>query len=136
MKGRYTVTECVVLWERIAFRIAAVVWAIIIFVASSVTLTTTAEPLPEGDKIVHIAVYAILAYFLLCGWCVDKNKTLRKKEVVVVLTVIILYGLSDEFHQSFVPGRQPSWYDVLADGVGGLLGLLALALQPQRRNND
>ncbi|MGH8601633.1 MAG: VanZ family protein [Gammaproteobacteria bacterium] len=50
-----------------------------------------------------------------------KNKTLRKKEVVVVLTVIILYGISDGFHQSFVLGRQLSWYDVLADGVGGLL---------------
>ncbi|MGH2566776.1 MAG: VanZ family protein [Bacteroidota bacterium] len=123
-----------VLRERIAFRIAAVVWATIIFLASSVTLETTAEPLPEGDKIVHIAFYAILAYFLLCGWCVGKNKTLRKKEVVVVLTVIILYGISDEFHQSFVPGRQP-WYDVLADGVGGLLGLLVLGLQLQRRNN-
>ncbi|MGH8601634.1 MAG: hypothetical protein ACREXR_02285 [Gammaproteobacteria bacterium] len=59
--------------ERIAFGIAAVVWATIIFVASSVTLETTAEPLPEGDKIVHIAFYAILAYFLLCGWCVAKT---------------------------------------------------------------
>lgn len=119
--------------ERIAFRIAAVVWATVIFVASSVTLTTTAEPLPESDKIAHVAFYAILAYFLLCGWCVDKNKTLRKKQAVVVLTFVILYGISDEFHQSFVPGREPSWYDVLADGVGGLFGLLVLALQPQRR---
>ncbi len=123
-----------VLRERIAFRIAAVVWATVIFVASSVTLETTAEPLPEGDKIVHIAFYAILAYFLLCGWCVAKNKILRKKEVVVVLAVIILYGISDEFHQSFVPGRQPSWHDVLADGVGGLLGLLVLGLQLQRKS--
>ncbi|MGH8615616.1 MAG: VanZ family protein [Gammaproteobacteria bacterium] len=121
--------------ERIAFKIAAVVWATVIFLASSVTLETTAEPLPGGDKIVHIAFYAILAYFVLCGWCIAKNKTLRKKEVVVVLTVIILYGISDEFHQSFVPGRQPSGYDVLADGVGGLLGLLVLGLQLQRRNN-
>ncbi|MGH8644563.1 MAG: VanZ family protein [Gammaproteobacteria bacterium] len=96
---------------------------LLFFVASSVTLTTTAEPIPEGDKIVHIAVYAILAYFLLCGWCVDKNKTLRKREVVVVLTVIILYGPSDEFHQPFVPGRQPS---------ACLRGLFMIALQPQR----
>ncbi len=56
--------------------------------------------------------------------------------MVVVLTVTILYGISDEFHQSFVPGRQPSWYDVLADGLGGLLGVLAVALQTQRRNDD
>ncbi|MGH8657315.1 MAG: VanZ family protein [Gammaproteobacteria bacterium] len=61
---------------------------------------------------------------------------MRKKGMVVVLTVTILYGISDEFHQSFVPGRQPSWYDVLADGLGGLLGVLAVALQTQRRNDD
>ncbi len=113
--------------ERIAFRIAAIVWATVIFVVSSLTITTP-EPIPEGDKIVHIGFYAVLAYFLLCGWCVDKNKPLRKKEVLVVLAVIILYGISDEFHQSFVPGRKPSWNDVLADGVGGLFGLWVFAL--------
>jgi VanZ family protein len=36
-----------------------------------------------------------------------------------------LYGLSDEFHQSFVPSRQADGYDLLADLVGGLLGAAA-----------
>lgn len=33
-----------------------------------------------------------------------------------------LYGLSDEWHQSFVPGRQVELGDLLADGIGGFLG--------------
>ncbi|MGH8652631.1 MAG: hypothetical protein ACREYE_10885 [Gammaproteobacteria bacterium] len=53
----------------------------------------TRTPIPEEDQIVHIAFYAVLAYFLLCGWCVDKNKPLPKKEVMVALTVITLWDL-------------------------------------------
>ena len=34
----------------------------------------------------------------------------------------LAYGLSDELHQAYVPGRQSSFYDVLADGAGALLG--------------
>ena len=34
-----------------------------------------------------------------------------------------LYGVSDEFHQSFVPGRESSGWDVLADFVGSSLGV-------------
>lgn len=117
--------------ERITFRIAAVAWAIFIFAASSVTLTA-AEPIPEGDKIVHIVCYAILAYLILRGWCVDKNRLPNTKEVLIVLMVTILYGISDELHQAFVPGRHPSWYDVVADGVGGIIGTLVLAIQTQR----
>jgi VanZ family protein len=33
-----------------------------------------------------------------------------------------LYGVTDEVHQSFVPGRNPDWRDVVADGLGALLG--------------
>ncbi len=40
------------------------------------------------------------------------------------MTVLItfLYGVSDELHQWFVPGRHADGIDVLADGLGGLLG--------------
>jgi VanZ family protein len=34
----------------------------------------------------------------------------------------MLYGVSDEFHQYFVPGRSVEALDVLADALGGLLG--------------
>jgi hypothetical protein len=33
---------------------------------------------------------------------------------------VVLYGLADEFHQSFVPGRSPSLFDVVSDGVGAI----------------
>ena len=35
-----------------------------------------------------------------------------------VVAFVVLYGFADEFHQSLVPGRSPSLFDVLSDGVG------------------
>ena len=44
---------------------------------------------------------------------------------VVAFVLAVLYALSDEFHQSFVPGRHPSWVDaVLVDSAGAGLALL------------
>ncbi|MCD6268587.1 MAG: VanZ family protein, partial [Deltaproteobacteria bacterium] len=34
----------------------------------------------------------------------------------------LLYGLSDEIHQYYVPNREFSWMDLLADGAGGYFG--------------
>jgi VanZ family protein len=39
----------------------------------------------------------------------------------------VLYGISDEFHQSFVPTREASLRDVMADGAGAMFGIALLA---------
>jgi len=42
-----------------------------------------------------------------------------------VLLITVLYAITDGFHQSFVPGRHPSWVDALVfDGSGAALVLL------------
>jgi len=67
----------------------------------------------------HMVGYALLASSLWYAQRFDK----RRWWVAIVLA--ILYAISDEFHQSFVPGRHPSWVDALViDGSGATLGLL------------
>lgn len=44
--------------------------------------------------------------------------------VLAVLTSV-LYGISDEIHQIFVSERQFSIFDMLADGIGGIIGTFA-----------
>ena len=39
------------------------------------------------------------------------------------LTLALLYALSDEFHQAFVPGRHPDPWDLACDALGAALGL-------------
>lgn len=49
-----------------------------------------------------------------------------KNKMVLVLMISFLYGLSDEFHQWFIPGRSATLGDVLADTLGGGSGGLLL----------
>ncbi len=51
-----------------------------------------------------------------------KLKTKRLLLFIIAVTLSTLYGLSDEVHQSFTPGRTTSLGDLIADGLGSLIG--------------
>ncbi len=78
-------------------------------------------PLPGIDKVAHAAVYGALAASTIFAFNARYKE--EKSRVVMVATGLLCfcYALSDEFHQSFVPGRSPSGLDVLADVCGALL---------------
>ncbi len=46
------------------------------------------------------------------------NRLLRRKAILYTLIITLLYAISDEYHQSFVPGRDPSLVDILFDFIG------------------
>ena len=73
---------------------------------------------PEGaDKLVHFAAYGFLAFLWIRALGAGSyDVSPRKALAAVVLTT--LFGLSDEIHQSFVPGRTASGWDLLADALG------------------
>ncbi|HEX3032184.1 MAG TPA: VanZ family protein [Bacillota bacterium] len=85
--------------------------------------------LPTPDYIAHGAEYfglGFLTQWALRGW----NKTNPAHRLtnppglgsyLGVLAFCILYGLSDEFHQGFIPGRSPSLSDLAADTTGAAL---------------
>ena len=50
------------------------------------------------------------------------------------MAVAALYAVTDEFHQSFVPGRYPDVRDVLVDTAGALVAVLLLRWRLARRN--
>jgi len=70
------------------------------------------------DKLLHGIAYGGLAATVLF---VAPNE-LRHKSLsctaVLAVTICLLYGISDEFHQSFIPGRYPSIWDIAADFLG------------------
>jgi VanZ family protein len=75
---------------------------------------------PGADKFAHMFAYAILAVTVL--WFLGKQGAERLK-VTALLTVCfcLLYGMSDEFHQSFIPYRSVSVLDIVADTAGAAL---------------
>lgn len=79
------------------------------------------------DKLLHFVVFAVLAAAigLASGW---RGWRLS----LLVIGGALLVGGLDEWHQSYLPGRQPGWEDLAADGVGGVVGALALGLGLRR----
>ncbi|HEV2911973.1 MAG TPA: VanZ family protein [Pyrinomonadaceae bacterium] len=86
-------------------------------------------------KAAHFTEYAILALLAARAFYGSSRKTLRRRWFTVALTLVILYALSDEYHQSFVPSRTGSVYDSMIDASGGLAALLFLALRRKRKNS-
>ena len=81
----------------------------------------------------HFAEYAILALFAARAFRTSSREFLRHHWFGVSLGIVIIYALSDEFHQSFVPSRTASIYDCLIDSVGGLAALAVVAIRKRVR---
>jgi len=73
------------------------------------------------DKSLHIIAYGILAGAFLYGLHPFVDDSNRGVTAIVVVLFCLLFGISDEFHQSFIAGRYVSFWDVVADGLGALL---------------
>ena len=69
----------------------------------------------------HFSVYLILGILTSNALCISDVPL--KKQILYALTISILYAASDEFHQSFVPGRGPSIIDVGVDTGGAIVGI-------------
>ena len=73
------------------------------------------------DKLLHIIAYGVLAATILYALQPYDRKSRRQPTLVGVVMFCLLFGISDEFHQSFIPGRNVSAWDVGADCFGALL---------------
>jgi|SRR3989344_5282507 len=90
--------------------------AIAIFYISSLTFEQSTGSGGIGIKAIlyHIIVFFFFAFFLAISLARGKNISL----IFLAIIFSILYGISDEIHQSFVPGRVSSISDVFLDSVG------------------
>jgi hypothetical protein len=85
-------------------------------------------PVPKGPagNLFHVATFAAIGYAL--GRALDKGGAaagLRTAAGRTALLVAAAFGVSDELHQFFTPGRTCSLYDAFLDGAGAGVALLA-----------
>jgi VanZ family protein len=73
----------------------------------------------------HFTVYAVLA--VLVAFALADTGLSTSRRLVVAFLFAVVYGVSDEFHQSFVPGRDPDPFDLMIDAIGAVTGLVVLA---------
>jgi len=92
-------------------------------------------PSPFGvDKVAHFVEYGVLG-FLLARLIANVQSSFSRVFLVCVAVILAtLYGISDEVHQAFVPGRDANPWDVAADGLGGLMGAVIYRRSDQRRD--
>ncbi|WP_276955518.1 VanZ family protein [Allomeiothermus silvanus] len=121
--------------SRPLYLILALGWMGVIFYFSSQSGDRVGLPSP-WDKFVHAGVYGLL------GWLLGRGSGHPASEGPSApgwrryswgWAIAVAYGLSDEFHQSFVPGRQADALDLLADSVGAFLGTHLLQKPRQAR---
>jgi VanZ family protein len=73
-------------------------------------------------KAMHLFLFALLAILLKINFYNFKGSYL------IAWLGATLYGLGDEFHQSLVPERESSIFDVMIDSTGACLGLIVFYL--------
>ncbi|MBI4791272.1 MAG: VanZ family protein [Deltaproteobacteria bacterium] len=93
----------------------------LIFLLSHTPGDSLPPALPGLDKVCHAIAYGTLAASCLYALHPVRGKTSFFRLGAAVVFFCFLYGLTDEFHQSFIPGRSPSGLDIVADTAGAAL---------------
>lgn len=112
---------------RVVAAVGALGWMALIFRLSSLTGSQVPS---RFSSLGHFVLYAVLAAAYFLSLPPDWDPW-RAAAVAVVLAS--LYGVSDEFHQSFTPGRVPDVVDWLVDTMGALAATVPLAIWARRR---
>lgn len=71
-----------------------------------------------GDKAVHAAEFGLLGLLCYRAFRFGAGPHAARSALRLAILASIGYGITDEIHQAFVPLREPSPWDVLADGAG------------------
>jgi VanZ family protein len=108
----------------VKFWLPVAAWAVFIFLLSSYPTRPVVEIYWKDfivKKSAHVVEYAILTILLYRA--LKESGIERKKAGVYSVILAVLYGVSDEFHQSFTPGRDPKARDVFFDTIGSVAGI-------------
>lgn len=111
----------------------ALIWMGVIFYLSSIPNLELRGELSVYDfvlrKLAHVAEYAILYLLWRRALETHRNASLQAGAIT------ILYAISDEMHQFYVPTRDGKIADVAIDAVGVILGSVSYAWFRQRTQN-
>jgi VanZ family protein len=114
----------------------ALVWMAVIFMLSAQSGLRVTEDAAVDLPIRHVAhmlSYGLLAALLLYGlsWHQPQRWNSRLAGLAVILAT--LYGVTDELHQRFVPGRTGNLVDIGWDFLGAMLGVTLVRFLPNLR---
>ena len=102
------------LWSPVA------AWMAVIFAVSSVSLPPSVEAIPDWST--HGGAYALLSLLCCRALAGGLGAPIQVKEALLAVVLCAAYGVTDEIHQLFVPGRQAAVADLVKDVAGAAVG--------------
>ncbi|MBN1214039.1 MAG: VanZ family protein [Candidatus Lokiarchaeota archaeon] len=96
-----------------------IIYAILLIILSSLSQPYPIQP-PKGvtfylNYILHIIEFAGLSFFAFFGF-------FKRIKSLSILLFCVLFAISDEVHQFFVPNRFFDFFDILVDCIGIIIG--------------
>ena len=104
--------------RRLVHWLPALLYMGLIFMLSSQSNLPAPYEFPESDKVFHVLAYVPLGFLMVYALSRSTSSNL----IFFGAFLAFLYGVTDEIHQYFVPGRDASALDVMADGAGAMIG--------------
>ena len=100
------------------------------FLIKQLPIEETQQSLKKTETIIrkmaHFSIYTLLGFLLM--FFMNTYPIKVKEKISISLLVGILYAISDEIHQKFVPGRSCQITDVMIDSLGVTLGIFLLLM--------
>jgi VanZ family protein len=107
--------------------------SLIYFLSDQQTLPVP-QLFPHQDKLHHFAAYFVMG---VLSWRCSLH--LFRRDIIRFFSAIIfcsLYGLSDEWHQAWVPGREADVFDWIADTTGAIISVILCFAYLKENNKD
>lgn len=102
------------LWSPVA------AWMAVIFAVSSITVPASVAGIPDWTT--HGGAYALLSLLCCRALAGGLGLPLRRKDALLAVVLCAAYGVTDEVHQLFVPGRDATFADLVKDVAGAIVG--------------
>ena len=103
--------------RKIFFWILLGIYSIIIFIFSSRPEVGVEQYFYGQDKVTHFVIYGIHTFLCLLTLC-DKILLLKFIQYFLALILSVSYGIFNEIYQYFIPEREFSFGDILANSLG------------------
>jgi hypothetical protein len=99
-----------------------IAYCALIFALSARSKAISGPDIPSGDQLLHVIQYSILGFLMARAFFSLDTKRSQTILFMISFVLSLLFAFSDELHQFFVPGRTASFTDVIADGLGAVIG--------------
>ncbi len=111
--------------RKIFFWILLIIYSVVIFIFSSRPEVGVEQYFYGQDKVIHFVIYGIHTFLCLLTLC-DRIMSLKSIQYFLALILSVSYGIFNEIYQYFIPEREFSFGDILANSIGIITFLILI----------